>query len=296
VAKCRENIDELLNGGPADMLTVTGPGADQLPWDTDHCAPLSSHKCSGLLGCRVKPNVAYHWNRSAPARLTRLLDAAHARLRYEDVKAGRAPSPRPAWIALPEVHKRGILHWHIVYSARDRPYVRRLLQSINKSAGGFGFGRAQLELGKGTGSKGVGYVYKTVSYLMKSAAESSRERDELMGIIRGPLRNRPYIRCSPRLTSVTGATMRNFRLRRYIHVRSGCPEGPPLSCQAVAMIRGFMKDREALDEHGRLMVRTLRSTFCDLPPPPPFAGQSPSALPPTADEIARALAWVESNR
>jgi hypothetical protein len=75
--KLFENLGAYDSGdGHGVMFTITAPGAGDLPWDEEHCAPLGNHRHSGLLGCRVAPRAAEEWNQSCSARYGLLRVAA----------------------------------------------------------------------------------------------------------------------------------------------------------------------------------------------------------------------------
>src|SRR5215213_1690028 len=62
-------------GGAVALVSITAPGADDLPWDANVCGD-DDHKHSGPAGCRVHPAAADGWNLTASARYAQLFKAA----------------------------------------------------------------------------------------------------------------------------------------------------------------------------------------------------------------------------
>jgi len=248
-----------------DMVTVTAPGSDWLPWDRSACIAPAGHKCSGPLGCRLEVWAANDWNESAPKRLSLLLEAAHTATVRHGLRAGRG---RPPWLAVPDLHSRGVLHWHFLYSSADRPYVVQLRRELERLAPQYGFGRQVhfapcLEEGS---SKGMAYVVKAAQYVSRAAATGGTEqREQLSAILRGPLARRPFLRASPKLTRASRVTMRNLRHRRTLYARGRTTSR--LTCDQVERVMVLERERRERDRRERALVRALVLTFCDLPPP-----------------------------
>jgi hypothetical protein len=263
-AYARENARQLDPVGKLDMLTATAPGADVLPFDPSFCRHPPGVRCSGPLGCRVYPAVARQWNDRAPALLSKWWDAANRRVERRGLRAGRG---RPPWFAFPELQDRGVLHWHFVFAAGDRPYVVALAEELRATARAHGFGvqvdfKACLEEGR---SKAMGYVVKAAEYVAK-AAGGGDERAQVTGLLRGPLRGRPFMRASPKLTGASRVTMRNLRHRRTLYARGLVTVKLP--CSTVETVIALENDREVASRSERYFLAHLASVFGDRPPPP----------------------------
>jgi hypothetical protein len=93
--------------------TLTAPGVDVLPWDTDQCTHARGEKCSGKKGCVVEWIYREYYNRTFAARRSRLHEAAQRaadravrRMGY----GGRLPRNVGA-VSAPQ--RRGVLHAHV---------------------------------------------------------------------------------------------------------------------------------------------------------------------------------------
>jgi len=246
------------------MVTITAPGADWLPWDLSLCTAPAGHRCSGRLGCRPEAWAADDWNRSAPGRLSLLLDAAHNATGRRGFRRGNG---RPAWLAVPDLQARGLLHWHYLFAAADRPYVTQLCRELARLAPQYGFGKqvdfsACLEHGR---SKGMAYIVKAAQYVSKAAGDAGGgQREQLASMLGGPLAGRPFLRASPKLTRCSRVTMRNLRDRRTLYARG---KGAGLSCEVVERVMLIERELERRDRQEREVVAALFRAFEDLPPP-----------------------------
>jgi hypothetical protein len=187
------------------LLTLTAPGADALPWDREHCRPLGEHACSGELGCRVQQPVADAWNEDCANRWRRL----HRRV-YQDVKK-RAPELYMLTRVF-ELQLRGVLHVHPVLAfgtpgqkAAAHFYLRRLVQLA--PAYGFGFADRKLE---------PIVASAAAAYLSSYFVTGKKEKVALHESVSSPAMPQSIIWVSPRLTQVTGCTMRELRYRRFV--------------------------------------------------------------------------------
>jgi hypothetical protein len=255
-----DNAQALSADGRIDMLTLTAPGeADGLPWDRSLCSHDEGQKCSGKLGCRVLAPAAQKWNGTAPANLTAWLNAAHTRVCRELNRR------RPEWLGIWEEQERGVLHAHLLFAAKDRRYVERLAVVLREIAPAHMWGQ-QVHFrpcAKGR-SRGAAYLFKTVSYVTKSAANTA-ESAQLLQLLDGPLKGRPFMRASPKLTARSKTTMRNLRYRRYLVTCRGVGGGLP--CEAVEIIRRLDEKRRDVERQEQQIVRSLKLAFGD---PEPF--------------------------
>ncbi len=134
----RGMVENLAHAGPTlELVVVTAPGQDVLPWDTSHCSHAPAVSCSGKLGCRVKAGAAKEWNESAPARFTELHRAAAQRVRRRlgpfKLEAG------PVW----EPQERGVLHANLCVASHtelEKIKARYYRQSLEQLAPRYGFG------------------------------------------------------------------------------------------------------------------------------------------------------------
>jgi hypothetical protein len=205
-------------GGAVALVTVTAPGARDLPWDESVCAHLGKHRHSGKLGCKVDERAAHLWNLQAPGDWRRLhrkasTRARRAQLRYCE-KAGIEPGDPWAIIAREwEFQARGVLHMHAVVPmatpeerAASRAYVDCLRDLGERHA--FGFVDRKLEVVPA--QRAARYVAKYIA-----AVDSGSGKITLSETVthRDVPRHVTYV--SRRLTMRTGVTMRSLRRKRY---------------------------------------------------------------------------------
>lgn len=228
--KWRANVEHL--GTPVAVGTLTAPGVDLLPWDTDRCAHLPGEKCSGKKGCVVEWIYLEYYNRTFSARRSRLHEAAQRaadravrRMGYggrlpRNVGAASGPQRRGALHAHVMVRKgQGIeatwsrIYWRYIesacrreaamppaerWAAIEREYVQG---EITPGVYGFGF---EHRGGLGRSSE------KAARYLARNAAG-------YMAANAGGWRSWHYV--STELTRSTGVTMRALRSCNWLHVR-----------------------------------------------------------------------------
>lgn len=198
------NLGELEGG--ADLITITPPGKDVIPFDRSRCRHPEGVRCSGKLGCVVQEDDADSWNDTAEKRLGKLHRRAAARARRlhgpGTIVAARTWEPQ----------KRGLEHAHIVAPARtvrERARNRAYVAAVKELSGEYGFGFADVREsfeGEGSGIRAAAYVAK---YIAKAAGSSS------------PLIARPAF-VGRELTTRTGITMRALRWRRFLKLALGC--------------------------------------------------------------------------
>jgi hypothetical protein len=191
------------------------------------------------------------------------MEAAHNATARHGLREGKG---RPPWMAVPDLQSRGLLHWHFLFAAVDRPYVLRLRIELVRLAPQYGFGKqvdftACMEEGR---SKGMAYIVKAAQYVSKAAgAGGDPQREQLVSILRGPLAKRPFLRASPKLTGCSRVTMRNLRDRRTLYARG---KGR-LPCDLVQRVMLLEREREQRDREERATVAAFAHAFADLPPP-----------------------------
>lgn len=189
------------------LLTVTAPGADQLPWDEDLCAALGPHKHSGTLGCKVRGEAARRFNEQAPREWTRMHRAVSTWCRRRGLR------PR-LLVRVVELQHRGVLHFHPVLgnsTAGERAgrlaYQRRLAQVAGKY--GFGFVDRKSELRSPVAA---------AAYLSSYFVTGKKGKLNLQESVTSGEMPRSIIHVDFRLTMATGITMRTLRLQRFVWV------------------------------------------------------------------------------
>lgn len=192
--------------GTVRMVTITAPGSDAgLTWDEDHCAHLGEHRHSGLLGCRVRPAAAGHFNRYAPSWWTEL----HRQARQA---AKRTVSIAPELLARVWEHqKRGVLHLHLVvgYSTpAERAAVDAYVQELSARAPrhGFGFVDRKVEVKEPSAA---------AAYLSSYFVAGKKGKLSLRETVQSKQMPRSIVYVAPWLSRRSGITMRTLRMRRY---------------------------------------------------------------------------------
>lgn len=219
--KFHENIREY--GGRVVLVAVTAPGASVLPWDHDACLVEGEHKHSGKLGCKVVRDLADEWNEGASEEYAKLWKAATIaadrwvrRVFGSDVRL-----PRRVAVVWSE-QRRGVWHVHEALPAGTRvekEWSKLVVAYVHRNSHRYGWGQVDRNPLR-EGAKFAGEM--TARYLARNAAsylsENTRESHGLPG-----RSLRSYV--SRRLTTRTGATMRNLRRVRYLYVciREGWP-------------------------------------------------------------------------
>lgn len=188
------------------MITVTGQGSEGLPWDEDHCAHLGEHRHSGRLGCRVLPAAADAYNAAAPAWWTEL----HRQARQAAKRAvGCAPS---LLVRVWELQKRGILHLHLVvgYSTlEEKRAADRYVEELSSRAArhGFGFVDRKREVKQPTAA---------AAYLSSYFVAGRKGKVTLTETVQSERMPRSIVYVAPRLSQLSGLTMRSLRLKRFL--------------------------------------------------------------------------------
>ena len=212
--------------------TLTAPGADLLPWDTDLCTHPLGEKCSGKKGCAVEWIYLEYYNRTFAARRSRLHEAAQKaadravrRMGYggrlpRNVGAASGPQRRGALHAHVMVRKgAGVeaqwsrIYWGYIesvckreaklpadqrWAAIEREYVTG---EITPGVYGFGF-EHRGGIGR-SARKGARYMARNAAGYMASNASGWSTWH--------------YI--STEITQATGVTMRVLRSCNWLHVR-----------------------------------------------------------------------------
>jgi len=198
------------------MTTITGPGAaDGLPWDEDACAHLGRHRHSGKHGCRVRSDVAEWFNASAAHRLSRLHKAAYQRTVRTH---GYGRLSRLAYA--PELHDRGVIHWHVVLAA-STPAERRVagyyVAQLAKLAPLYGYGFVDRGRRHRGGARDLEPIPADVAAAYISKYLTKTDRGGLRELVVAGLAPPRVAYVARRLTDETRCTMRTLRRRRYVY-------------------------------------------------------------------------------
>lgn len=190
-------------GDQVELIVLTAPGADDLPWDRDRCVHGDYVACSGPLGCRVDDDIAREWNRTAPARWTALHRAAATRARR---KCGSFKYAFRAW----EPQQRGVWHMNVVVprgTPRQKLSAGVYRDALVKLAPRYDFGFVDRKRKVTTGLHAARYLAKYLSegHPGKLGMGDMAARGDCPAVI---------ARVSNELTRKTGCTMRSRRVER----------------------------------------------------------------------------------
>lgn len=215
-------------GGAVALLTLTGLGKDQLPWDTDVCREEGPHTCSGDLGCRVEWIYAEVYNRTAQGRASRLFEAATRSADRFVRRQWGGELPRQVGNVGKCLQLRGVFHFHWLMpmgSEVERAWtrhVRRFMENALKREARLGqaaiWEALEREYMTGEITRGVyGFGFSHPGRRRSTAEEVARymARNAAGYVAGNP--GRHYV--SAKLTEATGATMRALRGVNLLHVR-----------------------------------------------------------------------------
>jgi hypothetical protein len=209
-------------GGEVGLVTVTAPGADVLPWTSDHERTVQRHR-------------ARAWNKQAVAQWRAIhRKAAQRAARHAKRSGGSWRIVCREW----EFQGRGVLHMHVV-TPMGTP-LERMASNVYASAleemrheHGFGF------VDRGKRKKGTAWRREVVvipqeqaaRYLAKYVAGvKSDGRLAISETVSHPDTPGHVVYVGRHLTARTGCTMQTLRLRRRAHmmVRAAHEEGVDL--------------------------------------------------------------------
>jgi hypothetical protein len=219
------------------MFSVTAPGADLYPFDPRFCSHPPSQRCSGLLGCRVAPDVAEAFNRRAGKWWSELHRAA--KIRADRSTGFKGKIAARVW----EKQKRGLAHLHGVVSVESPAHVRwaeAYITALGEMAPRYGFGFVD-------GWPKVGRKYwpgvQAAAYLSSYFAGGRGHKMAITeNVLAGDL-PRLVVFVGRDLTARSGCTMRSLRnARRLWASRAGICEKPVMVYSewlaAAAMLTG----------------------------------------------------------
>lgn len=201
----RVMIENLAHGARAyQLIVITPPGADVLPWDESLCRHPPGEPHSGTRGCRVVGAVSRDWNETAPERFSALHRAAATRVRRA---LGSFRISLYAW----EPQARGPLHMNVAVPSetpRERAAAKLYRQTLAELAPRYGFGYVDRKQRSMTGLHAGRYVAKYLSEgTGKLGIGDLAARDDAPRTI-------AYV--DRKLTMATGSTMRACRERRSV--------------------------------------------------------------------------------
>jgi hypothetical protein len=114
------------------LLTLTAPGRDVLPWDTDFCGHLEDgSECAGHAGCRVEPVSLAAWHASLARRWSWFVTYLRRCL----------PECSVEYAKVYELQARGALHVHAPLRIVGPVSERRVRAALRLCASRWGFGR-----------------------------------------------------------------------------------------------------------------------------------------------------------
>jgi len=266
--------------GKICLVTLTAPGADELPWDPREC-PEGEHVCSGKSGCRVDWVAGAAWNATVTKRLGELLKVARERTRRKH--GGRVRVHVLGYVC--EAQQRGVFHPHVVLgyrTAAERAALDTFRDVLRCKRGAYGFGtgrRGSYHAGQPkrfSASDAARYVSK---YLRPDRARTSfvpllqaiariTKRDSQTGRLQALVRP---VYVSPVLTRRTGVTMGFLRFKRWVWREWG-PGGDDVSL--LMMYRGHK--RIFAQRRAKRLVETCPTGW--IPPPTPTEASRPRYL------------------
>lgn len=201
---------QVLRGAVA-LVSITAPGRDVLPWDET--------------GRRVEEGAARDWNRSAPARWSKLYDAARRRARRDcPMAAGEWALLFKAW----EYQKRGVLHLHLVVpmgSPRAARHSRSLVTQLAALAPRYGFGfvdRGKLpSAGARRSSRTLEAVEpgRAAAYVAGYLSGAGIGKGGIYEVAQAQGVPGALLYVAQALTRRSGVTMRSLRVRRRVVAR-----------------------------------------------------------------------------
>lgn len=205
------------------FVTLTAPGADQLPWDTDQCLHGAGVACSGSIGCKSDALALSMWHAGIGQRWSWFMTEVR-RLLGVDVQFFKT------W----EVQRRGALHLHSMMRADGVVTDRRMRAAIKLAARRWGFGK-QVDIQVVDLADGLATA-RTAGYCAKYASKSA---DDLLDVTRLNFTTgevRPVGLRSWSASRRWGETMAAIKLRRCQYAASvaGSPTCASMSARAAA--------------------------------------------------------------
>jgi len=228
-----------LNKSPMGWIeiTLTAPGAKDLPWNLVACNHISSIKCSGKIGCKVDEIDGAEFNSRMPKNWNRFMQAVR-RLFSEEIQYGKVF----------EAQTRDVLHIHALLVGAPAWSIKRIEKEFRRLALVHGMG-AQMSVKRPVGDspndkgRAVNYASKYLTKGSKTLKTVSARTGEIrVGGYRDFTQSRAF-----------GDTLKEIRRKRLLHFQSaqniegaGTPMIVERGDTAVGEQRG---DEKALDNY-----------------------------------------------
>lgn len=225
-------------GRPVVLISITAPGEDRLPWDTDCCSHRRRHKHRGPDGCRVQQRPAREWADTVTYRWQKLRQAAA--IATERLTGAPPVILERVW----EPQKRGVPHLHIVLgygtpSEIDRAHCFAAQLAERASSYDFGFVDAKKDASAPWGRRLRPIAAKEAArYLSAYLTGRSKRKNSIRENIADPIMPRSLIWLTPKLTSKEEAitasgrptfiTMRTIRRARHLYAYARGICDPPV--------------------------------------------------------------------
>jgi hypothetical protein len=226
----------------AVMFSVTAPGADLYPFDPSFCSHRPGNGCSGTLGCRVNPDMAFAFNQKVGGWWTELHRAAK-------VRADRATGHKGKLLArVWEKQRRGLAHVHgviAVSTPAECAWAKSYVMALTEMAPRYGFGFVD-------GWHKVGRKFwpgvQAAAYLSSYfAGGRGRKMAITANVLAGDL-PRLVVFIGRDLTAQTGCTMRSLRNARKLWASREGLISPPSFSLKDWLAAALMLDRRTLRE------------------------------------------------
>jgi hypothetical protein len=247
-------VDQVEKGRGLQLVVLTAPGVERLPWDPDECVEEAPHRHAGPAGCRVRSTPLKFWEAALPGNWRRGHQAASNHVR----RLGHSP----AFVGrINEPQQRGPSHLNLLLE--EGPGARAYQAWWVANGPRYGFGYVDSHNKTMRGPSAVAYL---CSYLTPKAGGSKRARGTDICAAAGRAgRYQRVWSISPRLTKRSGVTMSSIRRGREVWAakQGFCP----MPTHGLAVLDWHIVDCET----GEISHRV----FAPAEPEPP--GQAPKA-------------------
>ena len=228
-----------LNKSPMGWIeiTLTAPGAKDLPWNPLACNHISSIKCSGKIGCKVDEIDGAEFNSRMPKNWNRFMQAVR-RLFSEEIQYGKVF----------EAQTRDVLHIHALLVGAPAWSIKRIEKEFRRLALVHGMG-AQMSVkrvvGDSPNDKG-----RAVNYASKYLTKGSKTLKTISGRT-GEIRIGGYRDFTQ--SRAFGDTLKEIRRKRFLHFQTAQlieTAGKPSESSAEQIAEGCQRgDEIALDNY-----------------------------------------------
>jgi hypothetical protein len=202
---CFRNWDSY--DGEVQLITVTAPGVDLLPWDEAQCTHPAGENCSGKKGCQVQEDRLAFWNLRARGNWSKMHRNVGRWTRY---RCKRLELLGYVW----QFQDRGALHVHLVVGVKtpaNRHAAALYGQRLKEVSLEYGFGFVDTKFSSARGQRVAAYLTR---YLIAGSGDSAKVQESVTH--RHAPSRQVYV--ASRLTTRTHCTMRSLRRQRYMHV------------------------------------------------------------------------------